>query len=128
MTNKTCAVVFSWKAPAEGLWPEAARGAGPSGTAPGLRGKGAGRPGLRALRERAGVRKPGTVLPEVPVCQAVPVCAAEVPVGFPCPAVPRSPRRRGGVGPSPDFGLLPWEFDSAISWNMNLFICEREQT
>lgn len=41
-----------------------------------------------------------------------------------------APRRApgAGAGPSPEFGLLPWEFDSAISWNMNLFIFKREQT
>lgn len=28
----------------------------------------------------------------------------------------------------PDFELLPWEFASAISWNMNVFIFKGEQT
>lgn len=28
----------------------------------------------------------------------------------------------------PDFGLLPWELASAISWNMNLFVFKGEQT
>lgn len=120
--------MFSWKAPAEGLWQEArlqhgelpwSRAPPELGTAPGAPGKAKG--GARALRVSDSRGRCWQRCLEL--CPGVPY--GQVPV---VPAEPRSPRLAGGVGPSPDFGLLHWEFASAISWNMNLFIFKREQT
>lgn len=51
------------------------------------------------------------------------------PGGLSLPCTVRTPRAVvEELALPPDFGLLPWEFAAAISWNMNLFIFKREQT
>lgn len=88
--------MLSWKAPAEGLWQEPLQRESSHGDGPrrSSKGKGRAKPGVRALRERSGVRKPGTVLAEVPGAGMLPRCVLQSGPGgltLPCSAALSAP-------------------------------------
>lgn len=97
---------------------------------PELQGKGKGEAGCSGTPGAVRCQKAGDGAGRGPWSwDAAPVCATERS-RWAYPALQcRSLRAMvEGLALPPDFGLLPWEFASAISWNMNLFIFKREQT
>lgn len=124
----------------EGLWREAAlqHGStpmepGPSGGSaqrPGLQGKGRGEAGRSGTPRSVRCQKAADGADRGPwICEAAPVCAMERSRwAFPALQCRTLRAMVEELALPPDFGLLPWEFASAISWNMNLFIFKGEQT